>query len=889
VRTAASAGLIGLVATLVASATWIAGGASLTALEWAAYDRWMRRSAATSPSPEVVVVVRDPASETQLGPGSWDRAALARVVSALSRAGATAIGLDVPVEQRSAPGRGGAASDVMLSQATALAGNVVFPLALTPTGDTADLVETTAGAEPLAGLADTAAAVGHVVAAPDPDGVMRRVPLLVRRGEATILAFGLALAAVAVDAGRDGIAAEPGRVTLRARTAPARSIEIPVDRSARMLVHYVAARPGTRTVRFSELLGAMQDDRLQEIADNRVVVLLAEPRVVVHHTPDDRVLTDLMLQTHVLDAILRGRWLREPSAALTATGTLLAAGIAAWLVLTFRRWRGAVAVAAMALAYGVAILGAPSLGVVLPVWLPLAGVVVAGAAGLVWVHLASAYRLRHLEDEITRVQAELATARDALVREESTVESLEDDLEAARAAAARSAEAERERLRTAEALHAELAAARAHEADTRRRLGELEAALRGLRAADGRPRALGDEEQERLRGACEEVGILTRDPGMLAVFHDLRKAARSSLPILILGEPGTGKELVARAAHRLSARAAQPFVPVNVAAVSPALFESELFGHVRGSFTGSVADRRGFFELADGGTIFLDEIGELRPEQQSKLLRVLQEQSFYRVGATRATAVNVRVIAASNRDLDRGVTEGWFREDLYFRLKGVVLRLPPLRERAGDLELLAHRLVAEAAAEAERPRLRLSEEAMDALRAHEWKGNVRELQQCLRQAVALAEGPVVTAADLRLAGPGRVAAPPGSSIDLDPASDAAVLGALRAHRFDMQATAAALGCDRSTVTQRLKGLGFRALVDAGGDRLQAARTLAGDPALARLVELKLREYHGHLLDTIRGFDSPEAAIAACRRRFKNLPDRHFRSLEALVQSHFKAR
>jgi transcriptional regulator with GAF, ATPase, and Fis domain len=319
-----------------------------------------------------------------------------------------------------------------------------------------------------------------------------------------------------------------------------------------------------------------------------------------------------------------------------------------------------------------------------------------------------------------------------------------------------------------------------------------------------------------------------------------------------------------------------------MAAIPPELFESELFGHVKGSFTGAVAERKGYFEQADGGTIFLDEIGELRAEHQSKLLRVLQEKTFYRVGATRPTAVDVRVVAASNRDLERGIAEGWFREDLYFRLKGLVLRLPPLRERRADIAPLAARFLEEAATEAGR-RVTLSEAALVALEEHDWPGNVRELQHCLRQAVALAERKILTPEDLRL----RLA--PQGERRLDAADDTAVLACLRQHGFDMQATARALGWDRSTVTQRLKGLGFRALVEAGGDRERAATALAGDAALRRAVELKLGEYHDHLLRAIEGFDSAEAALAACRRRFKNLPERHFRSLELLVREHFDRR
>jgi transcriptional regulator with GAF, ATPase, and Fis domain len=462
---------------------------------------------------------------------------------------------------------------------------------------------------------------------------------------------------------------------------------------------------------------------------------------------------------------------------------------------------------------------------------------------------------------------------------------------------ARSADAEEQLGRASDALRAQLAEARAQEQRTRQRLGELETSLSGLRAAELPASAgeAGSAEESRLARECERMGIATRDAKVLALFRDLERAARATVPILLLGEPGTGKELFARAAHRLSARAARPFVPVNVAAISGELVESELFGHVRGSFTGSVADRKGYFELADGGTIFLDEIGDLRPEHQSKLLRVLQEQSFYRVGGTRPTSVDVRVVAATNRDLERGVAEGWFREDLYFRLKGVVLALPPLRERPGDVALLAARLVAQTAEELGRPGVALSEDALVAMAAHDWPGNVRELQHCLRQAVALGEGRLITRADLRLPAPGarpaRSARPgpaPDFAPEADPGSDGEVLACLRRHGFDMQASARALGWDRSTVTQRLKGMGFRALVESDGDHARAALALAGDPLAARTVEVKLREYTDHLRRAIGQFDSGEAALAACRRRFKNLPERHFRSLEVLVRKHFES-
>ncbi|MEK6532673.1 MAG: sigma 54-interacting transcriptional regulator, partial [Nitrospirota bacterium] len=318
-------------------------------------------------------------------------------------------------------------------------------------------------------------------------------------------------------------------------------------------------------------------------------------------------------------------------------------------------------------------------------------------------------------------------------------------------------------------------------------------------------------------------------------------------------------------------------------------FESELFGHTKGSFTGATADRRGYFELANHGTIFLDEIGDLRLDHQSKLLRVLQEKSFYRVGATMPTTVDVRIVAATNRDLQRGVSEGWFREDLYFRLKGLVFRLPPLRERAADIPMLAEVCLTEIATQLGRPIPKLSNDALRLLTEHDWPGNVREFRHALERAVALSDEPVLTKAAFSLEGSAVTQTPKGSNQAIvlpDPAGDAAVLSCLRQHGFDMQATAKTLGWDRSTVTQRLKGLCFQALVESRGDQAKAALAIAGDPTCLRTVELKLLDYHSHLMSVIAPFKTPDEALADCKRRFKNLPDRHFASVETLVRDHF---
>jgi DNA-binding NtrC family response regulator len=243
-------------------------------------------------------------------------------------------------------------------------------------------------------------------------------------------------------------------------------------------------------------------------------------------------------------------------------------------------------------------------------------------------------------------------------------------------------------------------------------------------------------------------GLLGRSDLMQEVFRTLRRVAGSRATVLIHGESGTGKELAARAIHDLGPRREGPFVTVNCAAIPETLIESELFGHERGAFTDAVDRRIGRFEAASGGTLFLDEIGELSAAVQAKLLRVLQERSIERLGGTRTIAVDVRVIAATHRELDREVAEGRFREDLYYRIHVVPVSMPPLRERREDVRVLAAHFLARTRSEAGRPDLGFASGVLAALERYSWPGNVRELENAIEHAVALCDGNAVRLEDL---------------------------------------------------------------------------------------------------------------------------------------------
>ncbi len=254
---------------------------------------------------------------------------------------------------------------------------------------------------------------------------------------------------------------------------------------------------------------------------------------------------------------------------------------------------------------------------------------------------------------------------------------------------------------------------------------------------------------EKLSSRYERAGLTGRAPAMIELYKEIARVAPSRATVLIVGESGTGKELVARSIHKHSPRSNRPFIPVNCGAFTETLLESELFGYVRGAFTGATADRKGLWEEAEGGTLFLDEIGETSQAMQVKLLRALQEGEIRRVGSTRPVIVDARVLSATNRDLEREVKAGRFREDLFYRLGVVTLRVPPLRERRSDIPLLAERFLRRASADAGRARpLRFTEDALALLAAYEWNGNVRELESAVGYAALRARGAEVAPEDL---------------------------------------------------------------------------------------------------------------------------------------------
>jgi two-component system nitrogen regulation response regulator GlnG len=334
-------------------------------------------------------------------------------------------------------------------------------------------------------------------------------------------------------------------------------------------------------------------------------------------------------------------------------------------------------------------------------------------------------------------------------------------------------------------------------------------------------------EPRRYKDIAIPETLIGRSAAMIEVYKEIGRVARTEMTVLLMGESGTGKELVARAIHGNSIRARGPFVTVNMAAIPKDLIESELYGHEKGSFTGAVERRPGKFELATGGTLFLDEIGEMPLDLQAKLLRVLQEREIDRVGGTRPLPVDVRIVAATNADLGRSVEEGRFRRDLYYRLAVVPIRLPPLREREGDVILLARHFLAKYGEQLKGRPLSLAKDAEPLLASHAWPGNVRELQNVIQRALLKLAGARVSAKDLAGLLPAATAqdrgvaglvealldgpVPEGGRYQAGLAAiEAPLIAAAIARTNGNQLRAAELlGMNRNTLRERMRALGMK--------------------------------------------------------------------------------
>lgn len=702
---------------------------------------------------------------------------------------------------------------------------------------------------PFDDLIASAGAVGHL----NVEGRWgHRVPAFLFTEKGAMAAFGLEIASRYYDIARDeGIVFDKNK--LRITRNDVKHLRYPLDKEFRFRVNHIGTLNRFATVRFPDLLkNTPEASALRQKLHGKIVLIgiIAEGRSSFIASPFTDNLPSLAHHATVIDNILKKRFLRYPSAAtgLMVTIILMFAGVA--VARTLHGSKGLLSVAALAVLYGaVTIYLFSQFMYVLPLLAPIIGTLTGAIVMFVLYVQSFQSKLDVLEEE-----------------KRSILEQLQE---------------REERLQE---LHTEVQLARqeqniAEEQQLLNRVKRYEEEIRELKAqADDTEIDVATE----LDTAHQYEGLLYSGQGpMKKVIDMLDKVSATEAPVLLLGESGTGKELAARAIHKRSKRSDKSFIAVNCGALTETLLESELFGHEKGAFTGAVAGKPGRFELADGGTIFLDEIAETSEAFQVKLLRVLQEGTFERVGGTETQKADIRVLAATNKDIEEALEQKSFRLDLYYRLNVFSITLPPLRTRSADIPLLVREFLKQHSDE-----LRLSRLALNALRQYDWPGNVRELQSVIQRAALLAVSEnrvVVRLHDFPQSITDRVKA------HVDIADQ--ILEEIRARKFSRSAisqTAKELGnLNRGTVAEYLRGISLQIFVDNEFNIDRAAGIIAGsdDAAVIEKARKKLLSYLKNITTPIDREKSLEELEGDLKGKSKNLPQRYHPALKKIIEAY----
>jgi transcriptional regulator with GAF, ATPase, and Fis domain/CHASE2 domain-containing sensor protein len=709
---------------------------------------------------------------------------------------------------------------------------------------------------PFAALRGVSAGIGHVNI-----GVNSDIDLFLGDGPARVPAFGLELARVSFGAVRSAVVCrgrsiqfrrESGTVGFTSTSAGSATVNLPGG------IGSFTAYPFIEVLRSYDALRAERSPSVPVAGLRGKIVLIgliAEGRSVFVPTPVDPHLPAVLLHASLIDNVLGDRFIvRVPfwiTLLVSLCAGLLSASAALMLRTPLNRWvLVGVPLLLTIISFGLFLTAA----VIFPLMTPVALCIVAGGAGIL-------KRQRRAKAHVESIESEKRNILEKLRDREAKVAMLEQELVTMEAA--RTGDRTEELVEELRRYRAEIRtlSSKADDMDIFEPPGEEAAA----------------EQSEFESMVYSKTGLMS------AVIDFVAKIAPSDSPVLVLGESGTGKELVARAIHRRSPRGQGMFVAVNCGALAESLLESELFGHERGAFTGAVRDKPGRFELADKGTIFLDEIGEVSEGFQLKLLRVLQEGEFERVGGTKTLRVNVRVVAATNSDLRGLVRQKKFREDLYYRMNVLTVSLPPLRERQADIPILIDYFLRR-----EGGGVRISRNVMDALQNYRWPGNIRELESVMKRGVLLARSErrqMVTIKDLddEIAAAARGAAP----------VEEQVLESLRDKAFSRSSvtdTADELGgLNRGTVAEYLRGECLKAFADCTFDIEKAVRriSLSVDPAVNERVRKKFQDYLSNISEGLSPSQTWDSNRGALRPKSKNLPQKYHQYLEQVGEAFYR--
>ncbi len=801
----------------------------------------------------------------------------ALMVHALSELKPAAIGFEILFEEQKAGFGGFPEYDTLLTTTVRQAGNVVLASYFEAVGPgVRDTSSATIGAPvyprlhgtlqsgsglhlPFPGLLSAAGGIGHVNFGGN-DGFA--IPPAIEGIVGTVPSLALEIYRVAVGASRDDVWWKDGIVLL---DRDGRERRIPVGASGIVPLYFPGGLNSFTHYSFLDVLRSYDAARHggREIVPVNalrgkivLIAIVAEGRSEFRATPMGPRTPTVVIHATFLDNALQERFPADLPRLWKLVLIAAAAFFSAWAVLVYPRPTNLV----LAILIPVAVVGGSVAAFILGrVLLPVTGAVLAGAFALV-VALIVRWRSEGKRVESLSAEKELILTR--LHDREAKVALLEREL--------LERQQQPTKVRTEELMD-EIRRYKAEIHDLTTQAQDMEEFDAAVVESDG---------------AEDFEGIIHAKSGTVKpVIEFVRKIATSEAPVLILGESGTGKELVARAIHARSKRSAGPFVAVNCGALAETLLESELFGHEKGAFTGAVREKMGRFELADKGTIFLDEIGEVSEAFQLKLLRVLQEGDFERVGGTKTVRVDVRVLAATNKDLRDEVARKRFREDLYYRINVLTISLPPLRERDTDIELLVHHFLSREGAG-----IKVSKGVMEILHSHSWPGNVRELESTVRRAVLLARADnrsMIIARDL----PENLASALRGTV---PVQDR-VLELVRLRGFSRSAVSEAAlelgGLNRGTVAEYLRGECLKIFTEDEFDRAGAVKhiALSNDEQILARVRKRLEEYLANISAAVDRTQPWEKSLTSLRPKMKNLPQRYHEYVERAGEAYYRGR
>ena len=682
------------------------------------------------------------------------------------------------------------------------------------------------------------------------------VPSLLFTNDSAIASFGLELVCRYYNIPREGgIILKKNKVRLERDTGT--HTVYPLDREFRMRLNHLGTMNKFTSIRFPQMLKETPEAQIlrNKIQDKIVLVgIIAEGRSSFISSPFTGNLPSLAHHATLIDNILKQRLLKFPGilSELLLVLLLTIAGVIIARILP--GVKGMLSVAALAVIYiAVAMYVFTNFTYVLPLVSPIVGSLT-GAIVMFVLYVQS------FKSKLDTLETEKQTILEQLQDREDRLQSLHDEL-----------------------LQARNSQNIAEEKQLLNQVKRYEEEIRELKSQIDDTELASESEIESIQ--CYESMIYNNQGPMKKVIDLLEKVSATDAPVLLLGESGTGKELAAQAIHKRSDRSDKPFIAVNCGALTETLLESELFGHEKGAFTGAVNAKPGRFELADGGTIFLDEIADTSEAFQVKLLRVLQEGTFERVGGTQTKKVDIRVIAATNKDIDSVMEEKAFRRDLYYRLNVFSITLPPLRKRRKDIPLLIGEFLKQHSSE-----LRLSRLALQALQDYDWPGNVRELQAVIQRAAVLAlseKRVIVRLQDF----PHSIIERAKKNIDI---ADQ-ILEEIRQREFSRSAisqTAKELGnLNRGTVAEYLRGIMLQCFVDQQFDIEKTARTIAGtdDTKVVEKARKKIQDYLNNITGAIDRSKSLDTLEPQIRGKYKNLPQRYHQALTSIIEAYYSQR